>query len=741
MRPDYGRARLPSLRPIPTKATTMKLTRTPLLIALLTALVPPLHAADSTPQTTDLAPVKVEATTHAETHATKLGPWGAAAPKDTPASITVIARPQLDAAQVRTLSELARQDAALGDSYAAVGYYQDLSIRGYPLDLATGLRVNDLTIAGEQRIALENKEEVQVLAGLAGIDAGVVEPGGLLNFVTKRPADVRNVTIGTDSHGSRYTALDVGGWLTPTFGLRGNFAWEDTHSYVEHANGRRNFYSLAADWRITPNALLELDSDYQTSAQRSVSGYQLLGGTVIPAHADATRMLGYEPWQLPVSIESSNTSARFRYTFNDAWRLNLAAGHSRSAINDNVAFAYGCFYQAVCANTVTQGAFFAPDGGYDVYDYRSPGDVRLDDEARATLSGRFDTGALSHELSFGLDAFHRANDRRAEVFDYVGSANISERDPPYFPPSPNQPGSSTRRADSWQRSVFALDRVHLGEAWQVVIGEHFTRLIDRAWGSDATLERNTRFSRALPQAAVLWQPAGRLTLYTSYSEGLSLGEEAPYWTSNSGDTLAPRHSRQFEAGAKFAPNDALALDAAVYRIRQPYQFAAPDATPAGYTFVQHGEEVHTGLELSAHGQLTGNLRVDASASFIDARVRNTGIAMLEGHQVQNVPRVRATAHLDYRLPALPALSLMGGWRYAAPNVATSDGRIRVPAYNVFDAGLLYASHWNTHALTWRLSVDNLFDHFYWRDTGSSGGDSYLFPSAPRLARLSLTVAL
>ncbi|HET8764260.1 MAG TPA: hypothetical protein VFM52_03480, partial [Rhodanobacter sp.] len=61
--------------------------------------------------------------------------------------------------------------------------------------------------------------------------------------------------------------------------------------------------------------------------------------------------------------------------------------------------------------------------------------------------------------------------------------------------------------------------------------------------------------------------------------------------------------------------------------------------------------------------------------------------------------------------------------------------------NVFDAGLLYASHWNTHALTWRLSVDNLFDHFYWRDTGISGGDSYLFPSAPRLARLSLTVAL
>ena len=52
----------------------------------------------------------------------------------------------------------------------------------------------------------------------------------------------------------------------------------------------------------------------------------------------------------------------------------------------------------------------------------------------------------------------------------------------------------------------------------------------------------------------------------------------------------------------------------------------------------------------------------------------------------------------------------------------------------------YVSSWNHHALTWRLNVDNVFNHFYWRDTGSSGGDSYLFPGAPRLARLSLTVA-
>ena len=57
---------------------------------------------------------------------------------------------------------------------------------------------------------------------------------------------------------------------------------------------------------------------------------------------------------------------------------------------------------------------------------------------------------------------------------------------------------------------------------------------------------------------------------------------------------------------------------------------------------------------------------------------------------------------------------------------------------MFDAGLRYTMPWRGHALTWRLSVDNVFNRFYWRDTGSAGGDRYLFPGAPRLTRLSVS---
>lgn len=716
------------------------------LLVLAVAAVPCTHAQttaddghDSARQATRLSAVHVIGQHHDgyDADRSQLGSFGGGSLHDTPASVVVFTRDEIDDRQPRSLSELAKGDAALGDNYAPVGYYQDISVRGFVLDDATSFRQNNLTIAGAQLLPLEDKQRVEVLKGLAGIEAGVVAPGGLINYVSKRPADVHTATLGTDSHGSRYGALDLGGWLTPSFGVRFNAAYEDTHSYVQHADGRRNFYALAADWKISPSSLLELDGNYQASAQRSVSGYQLLGGTTIPAHASRTRMLGFEPWQQPVSIAATNLSARYTYTIDPDWRFRLSAGHSRSVIDDNVAYAYGCFYAAACASGATPGYFFAPDGAYDVYDYRSPDDTRDNDEARASVHGHIDTGALSQDLSFGVQAFRRTVDQRQEVYDYVGTANIDQDDPPYFAPSPNQPGPSARRLDSWQRSAFALDRVHLGEHWQVLAGARLVRLHERAYDDSGVLTRTTRLSKTLPQAAVLWQPDAAVTGYLSYGEGLSLGQEAPYWTSNPDVIMPPIHSRQVEAGVKYAVGDHLDLSAAVYRIRQPYQFAQPDDSAEGFSFVQSGQEVHTGLELGAHGQLTEHLRVAASASYIRARAEDTGTPSYEGHQVVNVPRLRTSANVDYTLPFMPQLAVLGGWQYSAPKAALPDGSVRVGAYNVFDAGLRLSTRIAGHAAVWRLMVSNLFDHFYWRDTGSSYGDRFLFPGEPRLARLSV----
>lgn len=725
--------------------------RSALLLTSLLATALPLQAQqrndDGTaakPQdSTELAPVLVQGNANGGYAAqqSQLSSYGPGTWKDTPAAVSVLTRELIDNRQPRSLSELAYADAALGDSYAAVGYYQDVAIRGFPLDLATGYRFNDLTYTGEQRLSLENIQQVEILKGEAGLTAGIMAPGGIINYVAKRPANVQNLTVGTDSHGSRYTALDVGRWLTPTFGVRVNAAYEDTHSYVQHADGRRNFYSVAADWLISDKAKLELDGDYQASAQRSVSAYQLLGGDALPPHPSRTQMLGYEPWQQPVSIHAANLTARYSYQFNEDWQARVGLGHSRSVIDDNVAFAYGCFYAPECADGSHPGNYFAPNGDYDVYDYRSPDDTRQNDELRAQLQGSFDTGIFSHQLNLGVDGFRRTVDQRQDVYDYVGTANIDDPRTPYFAPSPNQPGPPARVLADYQRSLFALDRIGLGGGWQWLAGGRFVRLDERAYDDTGVLQRHTRVAKFLPQTALLWQLSDQLSSYVSYSKGLSLGQEAPYWTSNGNSFLPPLLSRQLELGAKYALNDALNLGAALYRISQPYQYAKPDDSSEGFTFVQQGREVHTGLELNANGRLSDRLQLVASVNLIRARANDAGTPDYQGHQLINIPEARASLYADYQLPFAPNWTVSGGWRYAAPNVATPDGQLRVPAYNLFDAGLRYRTELAGHAMVWRLSVDNLFNRFYWRDTGTSGGDAYLFPGAPRLARLSVSYAL
>ena len=717
--------------------------RLSLLTAALSAALP-LHASnvetDATDRsTTELATVRVQAKT--TTKDTASSSFGSGDWKNTPASVSVLDRSLLDQRIVRTLSELAHNDASLGDSYAPVGYYQNIAIRGFALDTATGYRFNGLSIAGEQRLALENVQQVEILKGEAGLAAGVIAPGGVINYVGKRPAEVRNVTLGTDSEGSRYVAVDVGHWLTPRIGLRFNAAWDDSNSYIEHADGRRNFYSLASDWLIGEHGKLEVDASYQTSAQRSASGYQLLGGSVLPRNVDREKMLGYQAWQQPVGIASSNFTAVHTHDFSTSWQSRVSASYSRSVIDDNVAFAYGCYYAESCWDGSVPGNYFAPNGDYDIYDYRSPDDTRRNRQLRAELRGQFSTGSVTHQLTFGADYFDRSVDKRRNVNEYVGTGNIHDKEVPPFAPSPKEPGPSVRRLHSKQKALFVLDRVSLSDDWQWLAGGRFVQLDERAWDKRGNPERESRVSRFLPQTAVIWSADAQLNVYASYVRGISLGQEAPFWTSNDGEFLPSVLSRQLEVGTKYAPNDALTLSAALFRISRPFQYAKPDASDAGYTFVEEGRQTHTGLELGARGHITERLQLTASASVLQARAHDTGTPAVEGHQLVNVPTTRASLHADYQLPFASGLSLTGGWRYASANVATVDGRTRAPSYSVVDAGLRFRQQLRGHALDWNLSVDNVFNRFYWRDTGSSSGDYYLFPGAPRQARLSVSIAL
>jgi iron complex outermembrane receptor protein len=656
---------------------------------------------------------------------------------DTPASVAVITEARLKDQQARLLSEVLKNDASVGDSYAPVGYYENFVVRGFALNSASSYKINGRTITGEQNVALENKQQVEVLKGLAGLQSGVSEPGGLVNYVSKRPENVRSVTVSTNEQGERYLATDVGGWLgtEQQVGVRINLAHEDIRTYVDHADGKRDFASLALDWNISPNALLQLNAEYQDREQRSVPGYQLLGGTAVPHHVSPKDLLAYQSWSNPVGIRSLNLDGLFEYRFNDAWKASFSASRSRVVIDDYSTFAWGCYGAASCAGTAVPNHFSA-EGDYDISDYRSPDDTRSNEEAQAALNGQFDTGFLKHDLTFGTTAFRRLVDRRTSVNEYIGEGNIYQPSPvlePYDGPL----GHTYRRLDSRQYGLFASDRISFNEQWQTILGGRQVRLDEETYNQAGATTRHTQRSVFLPQVALIYKPRPDTSLYASYSKGLSLGGEAAWFSSNADEVLPPTTSRQLEVGVK-RDLQRLSLTAALFQITQDLQYNRPndDGTT---TFVQQGKQKNVGIELSANGHVTSDLQVSASIAAIRARVSGSGTDDYDGHQAINVPKLRASLHGDYSIPGIPGLALLGGVQYSASKYANREATVKVDDYAVFDVGGRYTTKVGDYDTVLRLTVDNLFDKRYWRDVGESAGDGYLFLGAPRTARLSATV--
>ncbi len=166
-----------------------------------------------------------------------------------PASINTITATQIADQHAKTLTDIVKNDAAVGDGYAPIGYYSNFIMRGFALNAGSSYLLNGNLVRGEQNIALENKEQVEILKGISAIQSGMSTPAGVVNYVTKRPKDIHSLTLETDSQGGYRVAKDLGGLFgqNQQFGYRVNIAKEEIHPYVEHANGQRLFGSIAFD--------------------------------------------------------------------------------------------------------------------------------------------------------------------------------------------------------------------------------------------------------------------------------------------------------------------------------------------------------------------------------------------------------------------------------------------------------------------------------------------------------------
>jgi iron complex outermembrane receptor protein len=492
-------------------------------------------------------------------------------------------------------------------------------------------------------------------------------------------------------------------------------------------------------------------------------------------------MLGEQSWAKPNTFDTFNTGARLDYDLPHGWRAFAAASFSHSLIDDNVVYAYGCGYEAACASGggTAPDYFFAPDGGYDIYDYRNPGELRIDAEAEAIITGHITTGPITQDVTAGGVAFLRSVQQPGfftvadpyspdgvvqdgAVYTYVGSDNIYQPTAPVDLSTAEDPHQSAgpRRLweDSHQAALVMQDRIHLPGRIQLLASGRYDSLRDHNYSpyagcadfSDPTACAPIFTDKGiwLPQYAVTFNPAEKLTLYGNYGVLLSLGPQAPWWVDNGSEFLAPFLTRQAEIGAKYEPGQRILITTALFRMRAPFFYPkviqAPDSFcpasifngPGDLCFESEGHETHDGIELNAEGKVANWLRLTGSVAAIRALGSDTGTPTFDNKQVLNVPHLRTALFADWLLPHAHGLHLMPGWSYTGRKEATRDNAVSVPGYNLFSLGARYTPGGEQGRVTVRLYADNITDKRYWKDTGASYGDTFIHLGAPTTVRLS-----
>jgi iron complex outermembrane receptor protein len=671
-----------------------------------------------------------------------------------PLSITAASRSLMDDQAARVLSDVVKNDASIGEDYAPVGYYGDFSIRGFPIDLGSGIQINGMTIAGEQDVPLENKERVEFLKGIAGVESGVASAGGVINFVTKdRYSGHTAIDMATDHRGTSYGALTLG----HRFGdmchsnLVASLAGEDIHTYVESANGWRGMGAVDGRWCINDLTKLSTDFEYQHKVQRSEAGYQLLGGTTLPTRAFPSVMLGDQAWSKPNTFDVFNAGSRLVHTSRlGFWTDRLAGSYSRSLIDDNVIWPYGAALDAsgnsLCPNSPYY--FFCPNGSYEIYDYRSPGELRTNAMGEATVAGTIARGKIENSLIVGGTLFHRSVDLSPSiVYTALGVENIYQPNIAYAPESPYQHAGPAALADfNHQAAAIVQDRLTTAWGLRLQAGGRFVEVSDFNYSKPRSLW--------LPQYSVTYTPSSRhdpvnnlITFYGNYGVLLSLGPQAPWWVDNANLFLDPFLTRQSEIGVKYDRYlQGLLVTGALFRMRQPFfypkviqaadSFCTSNVNTGDLCFESEGRETHEGIEVNAQGKAAKWMQLNASLTAMRATSSGTGTPAFDNKQVLNVPHLRTAFFADLALPHTHGLHLMPGWSYTGRKEATRDDAVSVPGYNLFNLGARYTPGGEQGRITFRLYADNITDKHYWKDTGASYGDTFIHLGAPTTVRFS-----
>ncbi|WP_116521909.1 TonB-dependent receptor [Achromobacter insuavis] len=226
---------------------------------------------------------------------------------------------------------------------------------------------------------------------------------------------------------------------------------------------------------------------------------------------------------------------------------------------------------------------------------------------------------------------------------------------------------------------------------------------------------DARYRRALPVAAVRYQPDARTSLYASYGRGFetpTLNELSyrPGGLPGLNFGLAPALSDNAEAGLKTDLAGGQ-LTAAVFRVSTRDEIVSAGSTGGRATFRNAGRTRRDGVELGWSAGFAGHGRAQLAYTWLDARYRDdAGGAIRAGHRIPGIARQSAYAALGWAPPQGWQAGIEG--RYLSRLYADDANDAAAPGYVVAALSAGYVKRLGEWELSAYARVDNLFDRHY-----------------------------
>ncbi|MEA5515227.1 TonB-dependent siderophore receptor [Nodularia sp. UHCC 0506] len=618
--------------------------------------------------------------------------------RDVPASVQVIPKEIIQDRQVVRLNELAdnvsgvRPQATLG-GLASQGYF----LRGF----ATGFEAlrdgfKDFGFTSPRDVA--NVERVEFLKGPASVLYGsATSPGGVINTITKKPLSEPFYQIGGTfgSYDFYRGTIDFTGPLTEdrTALYRLNVAYENANSFRDFVDNESTFINPVVSLKVGENTDLTFAYEYQKYNYAFDRGFP--SNNAIIFDLPINRSLD-EPNLQDSEYKSNNFTyvLESRFGYKNNWKF-------RQAFNTLTVTGAS---QGVQADRVNA------DGETVRRRFRRSESDQTNIAFQNEISGKFDTGSISHNVLVGLEL--TSNQFQSNFFrGDIAPLNIFN---PVYGAQPERIRNTYIGEYGGENvALYLQNLIEITPNVKFLAGGRFDWVNSYDLYEDAP-EFNTRNSDSefSPRLGIVYQPTDTTSIYASWTNAFN---PQYFGRSRNNEPFKPETSEQFEIGIKqdFL-GSRLSATLAFFEITKQNVLTA-DPVDSDFS-VQTGEQKSRGVELDVVGEISPGWKIIATYAYTDAYVSKDNDSDLLNDRLAGVPYHSASLWTTYELQQgnFQGLGLGLGLVYAGERAGSLPNQIQIPAFLRTDASIFYKRN------NWRAAVNfkNLFDTNYYESQGS-----------------------